>query len=128
MGKRIMRDTEEKPDLLIKPFDLTKFGTKDDPCFGKFFDLSAEECRQCGDSELCAIALAQNQIKKRKEIESKESFKDMEDAEQDIKEKNIQKYIRKKVKKGLTVIRAMKRASKKYDIPLHRIKEIHKNK
>lgn len=129
MGKnrREPRDTKDKPDLII-PIDLTIFGTENDPCFGKLHDLTAPECRQCGDSELCAIATSHANSKKRFKLESQQSFKDMEDTEQDLKEKRVRRYINKRLEKGKTLNGSIKRAAIRYDLPIFRIKEIHENK
>lgn len=44
---------------LLKPLDLTAIGTANDPCFGKYNDPQADECKVCGDFEICAIIQSQ---------------------------------------------------------------------
>lgn len=75
------RDTEEfEDDDLLTPFDVTKLGTDEDPCFGKLYDLKAEECKICGDIEVCSIAFSQKLTEKRLNIESETKFKDLEEV------------------------------------------------
>jgi hypothetical protein len=65
-------------DLTI-PLDLTKIGTKDDPCFGNY-SPKAEECAVCGDCEICQIVTTQ---KTQLQVEGKEKkgrFKDLEEV------------------------------------------------
>jgi hypothetical protein len=68
MPKREPRNTKKKPDIM-KPFDVSMFGTDDDPCFGKHYDIQAPECASCGDREICSIVLAQNMHKLRAKAE-----------------------------------------------------------
>lgn len=70
---------------MMKPLPLEKVGTPDDPCFGKFHDPSAEECQRCGDSEICSIVCGQNLHHKRKLIEEKQKFKDLQKIDLDWK-------------------------------------------
>lgn len=76
----------------LKPITIDQLGTKDDPCFGKHFSISAPECQRCGDSELCAIVLAQKNHVKRAKEESKGAFKDLEKPKQ-IDKKEIRKRV-----------------------------------
>ena len=78
MAKRKPRQTASENNSLyhLEPFDVTKLGTEDDPCFGKHNDPKAPECQRCGDFEFCSIITAQNlrrlRGKKEKEIEYKD--------------------------------------------------------
>jgi hypothetical protein len=83
MSKRKNRTSKPKPKPqdLLKPFDITKFGSEEDPCFGKLYKASAPECTICGDSIICAIAMQQTQTAKRELEEKTGSFKDMEEVE-----------------------------------------------
>ena len=54
---------------ILKAIDINSIGDNGDPCFGKEYDLSTEECRSCGDSELCCIKFAALMGKTRKELE-----------------------------------------------------------
>lgn len=80
MGSRKERITNFKDELLLRPFDVTKFGSDNDPCFGKKYDLSADECQECGDIELCAIAFSHKQTLLRLKKEEKFPMKDLEEV------------------------------------------------
>jgi len=69
---------------ILKPIDVLTLGSKDDPCFGKYHDLKAPECSECGDSEFCAIMKAQNLHKDRIKIESEQRFKDIEESDYEM--------------------------------------------
>lgn len=64
---------------ILKAIDINSIGDNGDPCFGKEYDLSTEECRSCGDSELCCIKFAALMGKTRKELEEENHYKDMEE-------------------------------------------------
>ena len=61
---------KQLPDLskqdILTPLDVSQLGTNGDPCFGIGYDLSTKECKLCGDSELCAFKMKQNNKDKRK--------------------------------------------------------------
>ena len=63
------------PDLSkvdpLDVIDVTQLGSSTDPCFGKGYNLSTKECKLCGDSELCALKMAQVLKITRKELEEK---------------------------------------------------------
>lgn len=98
--KRKEREASVKPKTLLTPLDFTKFGTDDDPCFGKLYDLSAPECKICGDQELCGVVFSQNMHIVRKDIEDKSKFKDL-DLPRDYDNPAIIKWIKQKVKEGM---------------------------
>lgn len=98
--KRKEREASVKPEALLKPFDFTKFGTEDDPCFGKLYDLSAPECKICGDQELCGVIFSQNMHSIRKELEDKTKFKDL-DLPRDYDNLTIIKWVKQKRKEGM---------------------------
>ena len=87
-----------KPDLGI-PIPMELLGTDEDPCFGKLFDPRVDECKRCGDSEICAIAMGQKNHLLRKGIEEDKAFKDLEELE--IKPTKDKKEIRRLVKKRI---------------------------
>jgi len=91
-------DLIKKVDLL-KPVSIDQLGTANDPCFGKFYDLSTPECKRCGDCEVCAIAMGQKTMMKRLEIEKTQKFKDVEEL--DIKSKQTKKEILIELKKAI---------------------------
>jgi hypothetical protein len=101
---------------VMEPLDLTMFGGPEDPCFGKHHDLKAEECKMCGDAELCAIAVAQNRKKQRAEIEAKQPFKDLEDKPPSASTPRIKKYMQKKQLKGIPKKSIIRRAIKRFTI------------
>lgn len=70
---------KETPNVeFLKPIDITQFGTENDPCFGKLYDVTANECKQCGDCQLCAIVFSQTQHLLRGVQEKNGSFIDQE--------------------------------------------------
>jgi hypothetical protein len=129
MGKRDKvvsrqsRDSNIPDKTFLKPFDVTKFGSADDPCFGLFYDLTADECNECGDIEICAIAFARNQHLKRAEIEATQKFKDLEEEELLFKT-SIREYIKtlRSKGKGDTIITVL--AAKKFEKPKSYIKPL----
>lgn len=93
------KDLVKQLDNLI-PIDIYQLGSKDDPCFGKLFDLKAEECALCGDSEFCQIALTQNLHVNRAEIAKEVKFLDIEEGElfekkREIRIKRLKLFIKK---------------------------------
>lgn len=107
------RKKKEKKEIdLFKPIDLAKIGTPDDPCFGKEYDSRNSDCMNCGDVELCAIAMMQNNKINRDRLAEKNDFKDLDeanflDSEDEKKAKKLMKkyserdYDEKKVKRLL---------------------------
>lgn len=93
------RDSKVPLRTFLTPFDATKFGSSEDPCFGKLYNLSEIDCQECGDHEVCAIAFAQHQKLRRAEEESNARFKDLEEEEIVFKGK-IKDYIKKLRDKG----------------------------
>ena len=83
MAKRVSRkaskDTRimKKGDILT-PIKLSDLGSENDPCFGKLYDLTQDECKMCGDSEICCIKTAEYLGKTRKELEEKHQYKDLD--------------------------------------------------
>ena len=98
--KRKEREATVKKEALLKPLDFTKFGSEDDPCFGKLYDLSAPECKICGDQELCGVVFSQNMHTVRGNIENKSKFKDL-DLPRDYENPTILKWVKQKINEGL---------------------------
>ena len=98
--KRKEREASVKPSQLLKPLDFTKFGSEDDPCFGKLYDLSAAECKICGDQELCGVVFSQNMHSVRAKVEDKTKFKDL-DLPRDFDNPTLIKWIKQKIKEKL---------------------------
>jgi len=84
------RDSKIPDAELLIPFDVAKFGSEDDPCFGKLYSLTEPECLHCGDNEFCGTVFANDANRKRIAQENKGTALDMEidtlELEQDIKD------------------------------------------
>lgn len=125
------RKSRKKPsieqDKFLKPIDITKFGTEDDPCFGKLYNLAEPECKRCGDSGLCGIVFGQNLNLKRKEIEKDSKFKDLEEAPKTKQENNsLKEWVKNKKKEGLSRQDVIVKAKKTFGSTRDEIKEIWK--
>lgn len=82
MAKKEVREPREKfinSVNLLRPLDMTTIGTNSDPCFGKYNDPKAVECKKCGDFEVCAMVFGQNNHKLRAKVEAKGNFLDIEE-------------------------------------------------
>lgn len=111
-----------KQDPLV-PIDLTSIGTNGDPCFGQGFDLSTKECKQCGDSELCALRMSQVLGKTRKELEKENKYKDL-DVLEDVD--GIKKFMRKLKRKDVGRREIVRKASEKFEVPTNMLRKIYK--
>jgi hypothetical protein len=94
------REVKKKHDLM-KPLDITVFGSQDDPCFGKLHSVKAKECQRCGDAEICSIVCQQRLALKRSK-EGKD-FKDIEEPNMDIP--SIDRFIEKVLKRKKEAVR-----------------------
>ena len=110
-----------KQDPLI-PIDLASIGTND-PCFGKGYDLSTRECKQCGDSELCALKMSQVLGKTRKELEKENKYKDL-DVLEDVD--GIKKFMRRLKRKGEKRRAIVLQAAEKFEVPTTMLRKIYK--
>lgn len=111
-----------KQDPLI-PIDLASIGTNGDPCFGKGYDLSTRECKQCGDSELCALKMSQVLGKTRKELEKENKYKDL-DVLEDVD--GIKKFMRRLKRKGEKRRSIVLQAAEKFEVPTTMLRKIYK--
>ena len=102
---------------------MTKFGTDDDPCFGKLNDPKAPECQRCGDFEFCAIVTAENIKRLRVKEESKTKFKDMNKTP---KLEKIRQFMEKSLFKNSRV-KTVALTVKKFGISKEKAKAIMKN-
>lgn len=118
---------EKTPANLMEPIDVTIFGTDDDPCFGKEYNLSTPECKRCGDSELCAIVMGQNNHLKRAKIEKDNRFKDLEIVEKSKGNPALIEWVRVKKEEGLSRSQIIKKAKNTYGSTREEIKEIYKS-
>lgn len=109
-----------KQDPLI-PIDLASIGTND-PCFGKGYDLSTRECKQCGDSELCALKMSQVLGKTRKELEKENKYKDL-DVLEDVD--GIKKFMRRLKRKGEKRRAIVLQAAEKFEVPTTMLRKIY---
>jgi len=112
MSKRVKRDNIKlSEDEIMKPLDIEKFGSDDDPCFGKLYNLGTDECKRCGDSEICGIVFAQKMNKDRTAIEKKTRFKDMELTKD---RDDIKVYVKKLKKEGYNRLKIIRLSKKKF--------------
>ena len=122
MKKKQKLPNIKKQNPLV-PIDITKLGTNGDPCFGKQYDLSTNECRLCGDSELCAFKMSQTLNVTRKELDEKNHYKDL-DLMEDVD--GIKKYLRSLKRKGLSRKEIVDKAVHKYEVPKKDIRTIYR--
>ncbi len=108
MGKKKKVSDKE----LLKPLDILSLGGESDPCFGKEYDLTTNECQRCGDSELCAIANSQKLRLVREGIEREKDFKDIEKP----KKSKIDKFIEKMIDKDYKPSKIITKTMKKFDL------------
>ena len=128
MAKRKIREKLSDKELdLLKPIDMLSLGSDDDVCFGKHHDLLAPECKECGDSEFCAIVKAQGLHQERLNIEAKQRFKDVEEADEEMVKRKIKaKQIVEKYKKNrFKRLKTILIVSKKLNLPKSVIKQIY---
>lgn len=122
-----MAKKKQLPDLTthnpLVPFDLDKIGTNGDPCFGQAYDLSTPECKQCGDSELCAIKMSQMLRVTRKELDEKNQYKDL-DMLEDVA--GMKKYMRGLLRKDKTRKEIVQKTSEKFEVPTKIVRKIYK--
>ena len=98
---------------MFEALDFKSIGSKEDPCFGKSYDLTTDECKMCGDSELCCAVFAQALGKTRKKLEDENHFKDLDVL---IDKTAISKTIKSSIKKGLSKKEILETLRKKYEI------------
>ena len=129
MAKKKKQQEEKLPEITQKEFpkviDIESIGNPSgDPCFGTKYDLTTDECKMCGDSELCCIKMSQALKVTRKELEAKNHYKDLETLE-DVN--GIKKYIRGLKRKGKTRKEIVEKASVKFEVPKKDIRLIYKS-
>lgn len=127
MAKRKAKEKSSlKPDDFLEPIDITQFGTDNDPCFGKLYNLAEPECKRCGDSALCVIVFGQNLNVKRAEIESNNRFKDLEKPDEEDKpiNKSLMNWVKDKLSEGLSRSEIIKKAKNTFGSTRDEIKDI----
>lgn len=131
----IEREEREKADEhknfnIMKPIDISKLGTKDDPCFGKHYDLKAEECQRCGDHEFCSIVMAQELHKRRDRIEKDNDYLDVIEEIQETKDSisrvKLKKAIKSRILKGFSFIKTYKSLDRKFMVDKEEVRTIYK--
>lgn len=120
------KKTKNLPDLSkqdpLVPIDITNLGNGQD-CFGCAYDLSTKECKLCGDSELCALKMAQNLNITRKELNEKNHYKDL-DILEDIDA--IKKHMRKLKRTGKSRKEIIQECSTKYEVPTKDLRKLYR--
>ena len=105
-------DLEVDDKEFLKPLDILSLGGDNDPCFGKEYDLTEDECRRCGDSELCSIAFSQKLNLQRETLEKQKDFKDLGKTPLSKEET----YTLKLIKKELKASEIRKKLMKKFNL------------
>jgi len=115
---RESRDTGivKKTDLL-NPLDITKFGTEDDPCFGKQYDLISSECKVCGDSAICQVVMSQNKllVQGQHNVDEGSSSNLSKD-----KKATIKKFIKRRLSKNISTIKVISAVMANYSDDIDR--------
>ena len=114
----VKKSKKNLPDLNkvdpLQVIDITQLGGNCDPCFGKGYNLSTKECKLCGDSELCALKMAQVLKITRKELEDKNHYKDLDTLE-DVE--GIKKYMRSLKRRGESRKDIISKCNVKFEVP-----------
>lgn len=127
MAKKKQIEQEQLPEVVTKefpkPIDVESIGSNGDPCFGTKYDLTTEECKMCGDSELCCIKFAALMGKTRKELEKENHYKDLEIL---VDIPAVKKTIRQLLKKGEDRITIRQKLQAKYGVTELEAKQLYK--
>ncbi len=110
-----------------KPIDITKFGSDDDPCFGKHFDMTTKQCKVCGDAQFCQIKTGQNQHLLRDGKSKEKEYLDYNPENNELTtsnelecdvttKKRVVRFMKRKIAKGVKPIKIRKLAIEKYEI------------
>ena len=129
MAKKTRKAREHTDDVdLLKPIDITKYGSENDPCFGKLYDLGADECKRCGDSELCSAVYSRTAAKGIRDKEQNGNrYKDME-LDKPAKPPNeaLFKWVKEKKTEGLSRAKIISKAQKTFGSTRDEIKKLYK--
>lgn len=127
MKKKKTKAKSTLPDInkipILKPITIDMLGTSSDPCFGEAYDLSTNDCRSCGDSELCAIKFAKGLGKTRKELEKDTQFKDLDVR---IDQAAAKKYYRKLKREGKEKVEILDSLQKKFELSRKEARELYR--
>lgn len=107
----------------LDPVNFEDIGSKNDPCFGKLYDLSQAECRQCGDSEFCCTIFANNQGVSRAEVEKENKFKDLNVL---VDKKAVNKTIRTLKRKEASKLEILTKLGEKFEITKEEARELYR--
>lgn len=128
MAKRKSRKKISKKVDITKPLlpiDILEFGTDNDPCFGKHYDLTEDECKICGDCHLCSIVFNQKTENKRSKIEKENRFKDLELTNGvSFDKKEVNKFISKLLGKGIPRLKIIRKTMDKFSLEKSKVKEL----
>jgi len=106
-----------KKENLLEPLDITKFGTDDDPCFGKHYDLISSECKVCGDSAICQVVMSQNTLLLQKQNNVEEGSGDELSK---VKKNTIKKFIKRRLSKNVSTIKIISAVMANYSDDIDR--------
>lgn len=128
MAKKKKQEEPELPAVTQKEFpattDVESIGNPNgDPCFGTKYDLTTDECKMCGDSELCCIKFAASLGKTRKELEKENNYKDLEIL---VDIPAVKKTIRQLKKKGEDRVTIRQKLQAKYGVTEQEAKQLYK--
>lgn len=108
MGRKSRKEIEIEEKDLLEYFDPTEFGTVKDPCFGKLFSLTAEECSICGDAIFCA---------NKQKLKLQQTLLDTASVTNELlslESSALEKYIKAKIEAGKSLKLTRKLAKKKF--------------
>lgn len=123
MAKKKKKNLPVISNVFVPTNVFDTIGTKEDECFGKEYDLSTQECKRCGDSEICAVCFAQFMNKTRKEVEEENNFKDMETT---VDPSKIKKYMRGLKRKGKLKKEIIHSSMNKFNLDIKTIRSIYR--
>ena len=127
MAKDKKKKKRDLPDISkvdpLVPIDIDSIGSNGDPCFGKGYDLTTNECKMCGDSELCCIKFAAALGKTRKELEKENDYKDLENL---VDIPAVKKTIRALNRKGEDRKTIRQKLQAKYHLSESEAKDLYK--
>lgn len=118
---RKLRDSKIPDEALLTPIDVTKFGSDDDPCFGKLYSLTETECMHCGDNEFCAIVFANSAHKKRIDYETKHAVLDVDMDKLELV-KDVKDFNKKLIAKEFGSMLRFRRMRQRFRITNEQIK------
>lgn len=106
---------------IMKPIIAADLGSENDPCFGKHYSIKADECKRCGDADVCAIISQTKLIKEIEEESTKSEYLDVQEAELvDSQNKKLETLLKNKAKKApdkwLSLSKLIPTVTKKFNL------------